>query len=235
MTYHDLNEGTIEATTSEEPSSSTASSSLGEKGSEAKEKASEIVGQAQSAAGEVASTAKDQARVLTQEAKDQARELMTTTRQQLAEQAEQRAQHASRGLRSIADQIQALKDGRPQDAGAVAEWTGEIQQRVRHWSDRLESGGVDGVLRDLSSLARRRPLVFLGACMAAGVVVGRLVKDAAGADASSGNGAGSSGNGAGLRSRSNPLPLGGMDDALPPPVTVGPIEGSMVTGAEEMP
>jgi vacuolar-type H+-ATPase subunit H len=227
MTYHDLNEGTIETTTSEEPSSP-ASSSLGEKGQEAKEKASEIVGHAQSAAGEVASTAKDQARVLTEEAKYQARELMTTTRQQLSEQAEQRAQHASRGLRSIADQMQALKDGRPQDAGAVAEWTGEVQQRVRRWSDRLESGGVDGVLRDLSTLARRRPLVFLGACMAAGVVVGRLVKDAAGADASPGNGSAS------FR-RSNQLPSGGTDDVLPPPVTVGPIEDPAAAGAEAMP
>ncbi len=119
MTYHDLNDqndGSIEATTSEEPSSPPASSSLSEKGSEAKEKASEVVGHAESAVGEVASTAKDQARVLTEEAKYQARELMTTTRQQLSEQAEQRAQHASRGLRSVADQMQALKDGRPQDS-----------------------------------------------------------------------------------------------------------------------
>ena len=124
--------------------------------------------------------------------------------------------------------MQALEDGRPQDAGPVAEWTGEIQQRVRQWSDRLESGGVDGVLRDLSSFARRRPLVFLGACMAAGVVVGRLVKDAAGADASTGNGSAS-------LSRSNQLPLGGTDDALPPPVTAGPIADPMAAGAEAMP
>ena len=227
MTYHDLNEGTIEATTSETRSGPEASGSLGEKGSEVKEKASEIVGQAQSAAGEVASIAKDQARVLTEEAKYQARELMTTTRRQLSEQAEQRAQHASRGLRSIADQMRALNDGRPQDAGTVAQWTGEIQQRVRQWSDRLESGGVDGVLRDLSSFARRRPLVFLGACMAAGVVVGRLVKDAAGADASAGNGSAS------LR-RSNQLPPGGMDDASPPPVTVGPTEEPLAAGAAAM-
>jgi vacuolar-type H+-ATPase subunit H len=228
MTYHDLNAEPTEVTTSETRPSPSTSSSLSEKGSEAKEKASDIVGQAQSAAGEVASTAKDQARVLTEEAKYQARELMTTTRQQLSEQAEQRAQHASRGLRSFADQLQALSDGRPQDAGTVAEWTGEIQQRVRRWSTRLESGGVDGVLRDLSSFARRRPVMFLGACMAAGVVVGRLVKDAAGADASSGNGSASP-------SMSTQLPPGGMKDALPPPVTAGSIEDPMAAGAEAMP
>jgi hypothetical protein len=229
MTYQDLNEGTIGGTTSAEPSASSVSSSLGEKGGEAKEKASEIVAQAQSAVGEVAGTAKDQARVLTAEAKYQARELMTATRQQLSEEAEQRAQRASRGLRSIADQMQALKDGRPQDAGPVAEWTGEIQQRVRQWSERLESGGVDGVLRDLSSLARRRPLVFLGACMAAGVIVGRLVKDAAGADAAS------SGNGAASLSRSNQQPLGGTDNALPRPASVSPIEDPGAAGAGAMP
>jgi len=226
MTYQDLNAETIEATAPETRPSPPMSSSGSEKVSEAKEKASEVVGQAQSAVGEVASTAKDQARVLTEEARHQARELMTTTRQQLAEQAEERAQHASRGLRSIADQMQALNEGRPQDAGTVAQWTGEIQERFRRWSDRLESGGVDGALRDLSSFARRRPLVFLGACMAAGVVVGRLVKDATGADAS--------GNGAGSISRSTQLPPGGVDDMLPPPVTVGSIE-PLATGGEAMP
>jgi flagellar biosynthesis chaperone FliJ len=226
MTYQDLNAETIEATAPETRPAPPMSSSVSEKGSEAKDKASEVVGQAQSAVAEVASTAKDQARVLTEEAKHQARELMTTTRQQLSEQAEERAQHASRGLRSIADQMQALNEGRPQDAGTIAQWTGEIQERVRRWSDRLESGGVDGVLRDLSSFARRRPLVFLGACMAAGVVVGRLVKDAVGADAS--------GNGAGSISRSTRLPLGGMDDRLPPPVTVGSSE-PLATGREAMP
>ena len=149
---------------------------------------------------------------------------MTTTRQQLSEQAEQRAQHTARGLRTFADQLQALGDGRPQEAGTAAEWTREIQQRVRHLSDRLDSGGVDGVLRDLSGFARRRPLVFLGACMAAGAVVGRLVKDAAGAAPSSGNGSAS-------LSSSNQRSRGGTADALPPPVTAGP----MAAGAEAMP
>ena len=64
--------------------------------------------------------------------------------------------------------------------------------------------------------------------MAAGVVVGRLVKDAAGADASLGNGSAS-------LSRSNQLPPGGMDDALPPPVTAGSIEDPVAAGAEAMP
>lgn len=187
-----------------------------------------IVGQAQSAAGDVVSSAKDQALALTEEAKYQARELMTTTRQQLSQQAEQRAHSASRGLRSIADQMQSLHDGRPQDAGAVADWAGEIQQHVRRWSDRLDSDGFDGVLRDLSGFARRRPLVFLGACLAAGVMVGRLVKDAAGADAPSGNGSAPVGS-------SNQLPRGDRDDVLPPPVTVGSIEDPVAVGAEATP
>ena len=207
MTYHDLNEGTIEATTSDTRSPSDASSSLSEKGSEEKDKAGDVVGQAQSAVGEVASTAKDQARVLTDEAKYQARR--ACVHHAPAAVGAGRAASATRvpGLRSFADQLQALSDGRRKDAGTVADWTGEIQRRVRRWSTRLESGGVDGVLRDLSSFARRRPVMFLGACMAAGVVVGRLVKDAAGADASSGNGSASP-------SMSTQLPPGGMKDTL---------------------
>ena len=64
--------------------------------------------------------------------------------------------------------------------------------------------------------------------MAAGVVVGRLVKDAAGADASPGNGSAS------LR-RSNQLSPGGTNDVLPPPVTAGPIADPVTAGAETMP
>ena len=52
--------------------------------------------------------------------------------------------------------------------------------------------------------------------MAAGVVVGRLVKDATGADAS--------GNGAGSISRSTQLPPGGVDDmGTPRPTTTSAV------------
>jgi hypothetical protein len=86
----------------------------------AKEKATEVAQTAQSAAGDVATTAKQQAQAFTDEAKYHARQLFGTTRQQLSEQAEQRTQEASKGLHRLADQMQALGEGRPQDAGPAS-------------------------------------------------------------------------------------------------------------------
>jgi hypothetical protein len=176
----------------------------------AKDKATEVAQTAQSAAGDVATTAKEQAQAFTDEARYQARQLLGTTRQQLSEQAEQRTQEASKGLRRLADQVQALGEGRPQDAGQVGDWARQLQGRLRQWATRLDSGGVDGAARDLSSFARRRPLVFLGGCLVAGVVVGRLVKDVAGAD-----GAGQTGSP--QRTSGMALGDGRRDVALPPP------------------
>jgi hypothetical protein len=175
----------------------------------AKEKATEVAQTAQSAAGDVATTAKQQAQAFTDEAKYHARQLFGTTRQQLSEQAEQRTQEASKGLHRLADQVQALGEGRPQDAGPVGDWARQLQTRLRQWATRLDSGGVDGAARDLSSFARRRPLVFLGGCMAAGVVVGRLVKDVAGVE---GQTAGSE-----QRTSRPGLTDGRREVALPPP------------------
>ena len=181
----------------------------------AKDMATEVAQTAQSAAGDVATTAKEQAQAFTDEARHQARQLYGTTRQQLSEQAEQKAQEASKGLHRLADQVQALGEGRPQDAGQVGDWARQLQTRLRQWATRLDSGGVDGAARDLSRFARRRPLVFLGGCMVAGVVVGRLVKDVAGADGQTG--------------WEQPAGRAGLDDgrrdvALPPPDGPSPVE-----------
>jgi hypothetical protein len=165
-----------------EPSGRVERGSEADKGAKAVEGAGEVAQTAQRAAGEVASTAAGEARALVEDARSQAQELMSKARGELSEQAEQRAQHAAQGLRTLSDQLRAMAEGHPEEAGPVASWTREMQLRLQQWSGRLEQGGVEGVLRDLSRFARRRPGVFLVGCVAAGVVVGRVVKDVAGAD-----------------------------------------------------
>jgi hypothetical protein len=144
---------------------------------------------ARSAAGEVASEAGNQALAVLDQAKSQATDLVGTTRAELKEQAQVQTQRAASGLGSLADQMQALAQGRPEDAGRLTEWASVGQRRLSMLSRRLDEQGVDGVLHDLSGFARRRPMAFLAGCLGAGFLLGRVIKDAAAAGSNPSGGA----------------------------------------------
>ena len=57
----------------------------------------------------------------------------------------------------------ALADGRPGDAGPLAGYLDEAHARVSSIADRLDEGGPQGLLDDVTAFARRRPIVFLAA------------------------------------------------------------------------
>jgi len=165
----------------------TASNAGGSLSDTAKDVTSHAGDQAKQVAGE----AKQQAREVAVEAKEQAADLFDQARGQARQQAEETTQHLASGLHSLSGQIQAMREGRTQDAGSVAQYADQARQRIDDMARRLETGGLDGVARDLSRFARRRPGVFLLACAGVGFALARLVR--AGASASS---AGTSGNGA---------------------------------------
>jgi hypothetical protein len=144
---------------------------------------------ARSAAGEVAGEAGNQALAVLDQAKSQATDLVGTTKAELKEQAQVQTQRAASGLSSLADQMQALAQGRPQDAGRLTEWASVGQHRLSTLSSRLDEQGLDGVLHDISGFARRRPMAFLAGCLATGFLLGRLIKDAAAAGSNSSAGA----------------------------------------------
>jgi hypothetical protein len=189
MTYQDVNEGSDTGDGSAVPISGQAPSASGRDAqsegtaSDVAQQAGDVAQTAKSAATDVASEAQTQVRAVADELTTQARALIGTTQDQVREQAQQRAEHAAQGLRSLAGELQALSQGRPQEAERLVGWVRSSQQRLQQWSDRLDRGGIDGVVQDLTTFARRRPLVFLGACLGAGFVVGRVAKEAASADA----------------------------------------------------
>ena len=150
-------------------------------------KPAKVAEQATSAVGDVASTAtssaKDvageaatQAKVVAGEAKRQVGNVVDQTRQQLALQADERARQAAGGLRTLSDQVTALSEGRPGDAGPLVGYLGDVQSRVTTLAERLEQAGPQGVLDDSTGFARRRPIVFLAAAAGAGFLVGRLAR-----------------------------------------------------------
>src|SRR5438034_916285 len=67
-------------------------------------------------------TAKDQARQVKDEAAAQARGLVDQAKTELRDQGKSQADHVAHAIRRVGDQADALAEGRPEDAGAVADY-----------------------------------------------------------------------------------------------------------------
>lgn len=138
--------------------------------------ASDVAGNATSAAKDAAGEAVTQAKVVAGEAKRQLSTVLDQTKQELTQQADERARRAAGGLRTLADQTAALASGRPMDAGPLTDYLDEVQTKLSSFAERLETRGPQGVLDDVSSFARRRPMMFLAAAAGAGFAVARLAR-----------------------------------------------------------
>jgi hypothetical protein len=140
------------------------------------EKVNEVVGDAAEKATQVATEAKDQAREVAGDIRAQARDVLAQTRTEVLQQADEGTKRVAGGVRALRDQILALREGRPEDAGPIGGYADQAQRKMDELASRLDRGGVDGVASDLSRFARRRPGVFLLACAGAGFALARLVR-----------------------------------------------------------
>jgi hypothetical protein len=152
----------------------------------ATDKAGEVASAATDSAGQVASTAVEQARQVAGEAKAQVSSLVADARGTVRGQAETQTQQLADALARLGDQARALLEGRPDDAPALTGHARNAADQLDQMAGRLRTGGVDGLLHDLRSFARRRPGTFLLGAGLAGFAAGRLVRasrDADGGDA----------------------------------------------------
>ena len=138
-------------------------------------------------------------------------QVVDRTRSAVEAEARQRTEALAHSVRSVGDGIQALADGRPEDAGPVAGYARDAALRVGEVAQRLESRGYDGLVDDVSGFARRRPGVFLASAGLLGFVVGRVVRSG-GASSSTGG------------SAANGSPSAGL---VPPNVAMADATGSM--------
>lgn len=211
----------------------------------AKEQAKEATSAAVAKTGEVASSAGDGAKKVASEATRQvsdlaseasghAKEVYSQASGQLREQASEQTGRAAEGVRSLSQQVQALADGRPDDAGAVGEYARQAGDRLQQVATRLEDGGLDGVLEDLQRFARRRPGLFLLGAGAAGLAAGRLLRGAQAAGTDSPDTSAAPQRIGRLGRADGPfadVPAGGAPGAVVPPVTAD----LSVVGAEAVP
>jgi hypothetical protein len=125
---------------------------------------------------EVAGAVKEQAAEVVQSAKEQGRNVAHEAREQLRVQANSQTQRLAEALRGVGTQVQALADGRTEEAGGARDYARQAAGTVQEWAGRVESRGFQGLTRDLEQVARRRPGAFLAGAATAGFLIGRLLR-----------------------------------------------------------
>jgi hypothetical protein len=150
-----------------------------------KARASQVAGEGSAQAGRIADDVRHQLRDATHR-----------TLGDVRSQADDRAQRAAEGLRSLSTRAQALAAGRTEEAGNLGDVVQKVGDQANQFALRLETGGVQGLVDDVARFGRTKPLAFLAAAVGAGFVVGRLVRTTAevAGDSQSGSGM-QSGNG----------------------------------------
>jgi hypothetical protein len=127
---------------------------------------------------QVVGEAKAQVAKLNEEAQRQVHAVLGQAQQELGERASEQTDKAASSLRDMADELQALAEGRTEDAARLTEYLKQASDRALEYADRLETRGFGGIVEDLSSFARRRPGLFLLGAIAAGFATGRFVRGA---------------------------------------------------------
>ena len=129
------------------------------------------------AAQSVAGTAKDEGRAVMETAKSETGRLVSEARTEMRKQGDEQARRMADRVRDVGEQLQRAQRGEAPD-GPVADVLGEVGSRTSQFADRLQSGGLDGVTRDVKQFARQRPGVFLAGAFALGIVAGRTLRNA---------------------------------------------------------
>jgi hypothetical protein len=148
----------------------------------AADQAKQVASTAGEGAKEVVGEARQQARQVAGVAREQALGAMRSAQGELRGHASQQTDRAAQGLRGLAGQIQALVEGRTDEAGRAGDYARQAGDKAHELAARLENAGFDGVVEDVRGFARRRPGLFLIGAAAAGFAVGRMIRASTSSD-----------------------------------------------------
>jgi exonuclease VII large subunit len=149
----------------------------------------DVASAAATAGSEVATTAADEVRQVVEQAKEQtsrvaseataqARSALDQAAADVKQQANAQTDRIAEALRTFAGQVQALVDGRQDEAGRLPDMARQATDQLQSIAGRIGDGGIDGVLAETQRFARRRPGLFLAGAAAAGFLSGRLLRGA---------------------------------------------------------
>jgi hypothetical protein len=193
-----------------------------------------VAGEAQQQAAAVAGTAKQETAKVVDDAKHHVQDLTQDAKHQLHQQARTQTEQLGGAVGTLGDRVQALADGRPEEAGPIGDYASSIAEQVQHLASEVDRLGFDGVIDEVQRFARRRPGAFLAGAAVAGFAAARLARGAQSAERSSGDDFRSSGVGDEIDLRTGAVggPLTGS--AVPAPATT-PLPGAEVRGDRPTP
>ncbi len=149
----------------------------------AKGEAANVKDTAVDAGKNVAATAKGEAANVVQETKQQAQSLLSTVSSEVRDQGRNQQQRIAGAVHSLSKELGGMASS-SDESGPLTDLAQQASRRggeIAHW---LEDSEPSDVLEEVKRFARRRPVLFLGICAAAGVVVGRLARGAVAANTS---------------------------------------------------
>jgi ElaB/YqjD/DUF883 family membrane-anchored ribosome-binding protein len=187
--------------------------------------AADAAAEARTQARDVAHDAREEAGHVTSEAAAQIRGVADEARSALRTQGRQGTERAAGVLDQMGERLRSLAQGQPEAAGDLRRYADQAGERLQAAAGRLEDRGLDGVVDDVQSFARRRPGVFIAIAASAGFLAGRFFRGAKGAadDQSNGQAQGDRQSGPAIV----PVQTG------PPAATAAPVASPPATGAPD--
>jgi hypothetical protein len=148
--------------------------------------------QAKDQTKELAQGAKEQVKSLASDAKDGAMDVAKQARDHVQGLIGQQKDQAADRLGSLASALRdaGRKLNQDQAAGDVGQYADRAAGQVERLSKYLRQSDLSNLVRDTESFARRRPEVFLGGTIIAGLMLARFLKASAPANGGSKHSAG---------------------------------------------
>lgn len=129
------------------------------------------------AAHSTANTAKGEAHAVADTARIETARLASEARAELRKQGDEQTRRVADRVRDVGEQLEGVQRGEvPQ--GPVANVLADVGSRASRLAERLDSGGIDTVARDVKQFARQRPGLFLLGAFGLGIVAGRTLRNA---------------------------------------------------------
>lgn len=126
----------------------------------------------------LAQDVKEQAKGLASDAKEQAKDMANQARDHVQTLVGQQKDQAADRLHSLADALREAgrKMNEGQQAGDFGQYADRAAQQVEKLSTYLRDSELRDFVRDTETFARRRPEVFLGGTLIAGLMLARFLK-----------------------------------------------------------
>jgi hypothetical protein len=134
--------------------------------------------QAKAEARNVAERGKREAGQVADEARSQAAGLARTAREDARHRVDDEVGKLAGFLDDIGDELEGMASGSGRTDGHLPALARDGADMANRLSRRLETGGLDGALHDVSMFARRRPAMFLAAAFGVGLALGRVTRNA---------------------------------------------------------